>query len=286
MNKLIVTASIALFLALGLYAKSGARPVQQPPQTAPVPTLGSTKKREVRLELSTQQELHGRVQYSISEKQVSIEWVYRGTDGKPLLSFQYEPLRFWPTEVASYGDNMLLVAGKDTLNGSTVIERWTFDSPDPLPAPKFDTATDQIDESGLKIDVVERTQVARITNESAVYRLFKMRGVQDRALVQFFGSRHVQVLNLANGSLSTLFAATPQAALPVQPELLNVKGTRWTADHTVEGYVYMFGELDGGRALYLFDNDRDGTIDLETVLTRQQYRDMQLGKALLYVAFF
>jgi len=264
----------------------GALPQNSQAIAQPSPMYFAMDKRNVRLEVTAPISVWGEASYFVAEQELSFRWFYRASDGKALHSFQSESVRFWPTEVTSCGPNRVLVSGVDPSDGSAVIEIWSLAPPRPFPQVTIDAATGQSVEPSLKFQIVRRRQVAVVRDQGPVYRLFQLRGADNKALVQFGDSRHLSVLDLNSGSLSIMFAATSNGSDPVRPELANVSGTRWCANHADEGYVYYLGAVGPDAFYMLFDHDRDGEIDVDVVLTHATYESLELDQASKYLAWY
>lgn len=244
--------------------------VQRPPASQ-----GSVSKGEVWMQTSLAA-LHADVTWSMQHQKVVLKWGYEAPGGEQRFSMQSELVSFWPTEVASFGPGRLLVTGKDSQDGATVVEHWEFDMPSALPASVLTPA--------LSIPVESRRTVARYTDRGPVRVLWKLQGVANAGLVQFWGDPDLYRMNVANGALTKVLASAPEGSLTVVPELVTVRGSRWSRWHSTEGYIYYLGEV-GSEGLLLFDADLDGTLDGIEVLSSVQFRARGLHQALDYLAF-
>jgi hypothetical protein len=278
--------SLCALLLVPLAGSTAA--LSQSPQSPPSPAFADPEKRLPRLVLS-HPFAHGEVDYFISEKEVVIRWFHRGQDGKPLNSFQTETVSFWPTEVCSFDENRLLVAGKDTDTGQALIELWTFEPPQRLPEPYMHFPSGQMIEPDVHVPVVDRKLLLRWSGHGLVRTMLRRQGTPNGVFVQFHETLHVFDLDVSTGTSSLVFAATavpehPQ--VPVLPELADVTAARWSATHEEWGHVYFLGALPDTRGLYLFDHDKSGTIDEYGLLTLAESRARKLNQGQLYEAFY
>lgn len=232
--------------------------------------------------------VHGIATYHVDEQEVSIEWFFRTPTGAPRSSFQTYPLPFWPTEVASFGTNGVLVAGTSTLTGGISIERWELIPPSALPQPFISPQTGQLVQPGLAVPVKKKVQI--FTSDGArgnVRLLMKRQGTAHQAFVQFWGDRNLYSLDTSSGQLAKVLTIQPDGLVPIVPGLADVDGPRWARKHQEHGYVYHLGKLPGDLAgLFLFDFDLDGALDEIGSLSWDEFWERRLDKALEYQAWY
>lgn len=230
--------------------------------------------------------IHATVEYFLEEKEVALAWRYKTQDGEAHLSYQYEALAFWPTEVASYGKNQLLVSGKDELTGDTVIEAWLFSPPEQAPSTYIDTGTGETLAPYLSVPVTRKTPIYRSREYGTVQSMFKLQGTENKVLLQFWGPRDLFRLDLLTRNLEKVVSVTGDGDLPVLPELASTSSARWSRRHQAEGYVYYLGETAAEEGLFLMDHDLDGEIDEMSLLDYEAYYARLLDQALQYEAFY
>lgn len=136
---------------------------------------------------------------------------------------------FWPTEVGSFGTNMMLVGGTNTLTGAITIERWELAPPSAVPQPFTSPQTGQLVQPGLNVSVKKKVQV--FTSDAArgnVRLLMKRQGMANKAFVQFWGRRNLYSLDTSTGQLAKLLMIQADNLIPVLPGLADASGPRWS----------------------------------------------------------
>jgi hypothetical protein len=263
-----------------------ARAQNQVPR--PLPLFEGLKKRRSNLQLS-QDELRGEAFHSMSEREVHFLWLYKGSQGQNWMSYQDESVSFWPTEVATYGENQILVAGRDPVSGQSIVERWTLTPPSPMPLARVDPTTGEIVEPYIAVKIASKDLVLR-SDLGTIRSVFRLQGTASTVLLHFWESKELYTFDLGSGELKRLFipvADPDDPDVPVLPELTVVHGGRWSATHTVEGHLYMLGGIDDdATSLILADVDLDGKIDTQGAVTIEEFWAKGLDKADQYSAFY
>ncbi len=277
-------AIFALFATtLSAYSQS------QVPQ--PAPLFEGLQKRHPKLNLS-QQALTGEVSYSMDEQEVHFRWLYKGSQGKNRMAHQNESVSFWPTEVAAYDQDQILVAGRDTVSGNAIVERWTLAPPNPMPLPRVDPTTGVIEEPYVTVQVLSKRRILS-TSEGTIWSMFRLHGTASSVMVQFWEDKEVHALDTSSGELAPLFlpAANPDYPdVTVIPQLSEVHKYRWSGTHEIEGHVYHLGVVedvnDSHTCLLLFDHDMNGTIDSFGPVPMEEFWARDLDDADKFTAFY
>lgn len=249
--------------------------------------LSDLTKPEARLSTSLEG-LRGEVGYALFERRVEIRWFYRSSDDEPQLAFQNVAVSGWPTEVAGFADDLLLVAQKDPSTGQHFVELWLFDPPSALPAPRIDPATGTPVTPTIQVEVKRRTKIFTAPAAHGPIRvLLRRHGTDDDVFVQFFDQRDLFSLDTSDGTLTKMLTILPDGDLPQVPELADAAKARWARKHSVEGYVYFLGDLEGGAGLVLLDNvGLDGVLDEYGPLDLATFRARGLQNAALFEAYY
>jgi hypothetical protein len=202
-------------------------------------------------------------------KKVEVEWTLPAADPSdpPQMAFQDLAVRYWPSNLLYLGDSKLAVAGKNVLDGSTVLEIWKFE------APKG---------GATSLTAGSRSTVAEVFSTTAygpVVGMWEHAGASTSILVQFDGSFEIAAVDTTTGSINLVLSPTITiGGLPAEPMLTagwhRAYGPR---DHSSLGYIYGFtNETDvlfdndddvTVSKLIMVDSDRDGSIDYTSVLT-------------------
>ncbi len=226
---------------------------------------------------TSQDWLFATVEYDLSQKNMVIQWRYRTGDGQAHFSFQTEALAFWPTEVASYGEDRILVAGRDELTGDTVIEEWLFD-------------TSSLSTSAvapyLSVPVKSKTSAFRSSTFDTVRVMFKVQGVSGKVFIQFWTDRDLYVMQPPTREVTKVLSVAPDGTIPVLPELQATSLARFSRHHEVEGYVYYLGDTEAEEGLFLMDHDLDGELDEYGPLDTDTFYARQLDQGDLVVEFY
>ena len=242
---------------------------------------------EVRLTLSLAG-VHGEVGFTVEWKRITVVWLHRSPAGEPRMSFQDYQVDYWPSEVASFGTDGMLVAGKDRRTGTVLIERWELDPTESLPSPSVSPEAGELVGATLSVPVKKRTLVYKDDGARGnIHLLMKRQGTDTCAFVQFKTQRDLYSLDTSTGALTKVLSVQPDGLVPVVPALAELKGGRWSRKHRTQGYVYYLGE-HGEPALgfYLFDRNLDGELDEHGLLTIEQHWERRLHQALDYDACY
>jgi hypothetical protein len=191
--------------------------------------------------------------------------------------------RFDPNAVAVLDGNRLLVAGV-TDDQHTVIVRWDFTWPSPMPAPQTDPATGI---TTVALQVRDRRGISRIYLGTAPpdRRVHSMCGLvredalSSHALVVWSDNGDIGLLDIETGATSLLASGEIAAGAFVIPSLGSVAYNHiGFAERFDLGYTYeLYREtVLGSRtavwpATLLVDSDRDGVVDGFRVLERSEW---------------
>jgi hypothetical protein len=234
--------------------------------------------------------------YSLSEKTVSIQWTWTTTGPEPKqYSWQTEAVSFWPTEVVAAGDSRVAIAGKR--GDTTIVELWQFGTPT-IPQPIQD-AFGNVLYPELVVPITSKTVIfsESVVGRDIVRFMFNNpippQGVVASLFVHFYDSKDLYRIDVFSDSdvvtSTKIISSTPDPSTPVIQRLGDPFTMSWGADHESIGYVYVFGTsiddtpLD---ALVLFDSDRNGTIDGHLTLDGPTWNSQGWGDGDNYVAFF
>ena len=215
----------------------------------------------VRLPVDNQQ-VTCSVTYDMVGKKIALEWRSQAHDGE-VAAVQDEAVSFWPTAVAVFGENKLLVAGKRDARGrdNTVIELWTLApiAQGPLKVgPLGGPLTWQPYSVSItsKETVYDRHDVGR----DIVKAMFVHAGTVDSVLALFHDSRDLYTISTSTGAYSVELSAQ------TEPALADDYTTFWSGEHSFHGYTYVLGrswETNAGQPnLVLTDADKDGSLDV------------------------
>lgn len=189
-------------------------------------------------------------------------------------------------------DDELLVAGVSS-TGRTMVQRWLFVWPDPMPQPEVDPETG-LDSVEVVVPGLQRTNVYTgppgTSPPKIITGICGLRngsGATTKALAQFAAPNDVMQLNLGTGAMTLLASETGAGATLGAVSSLGIKhySSIGIRDHYVDGYLYAFNlgssassSFYGGAPvddddvrLYLVDTDRNGTIDSAMQMSTIQF---------------
>lgn len=183
------------------------------------------------------------------------------------------PVRFMPTAVEFIGPTALAVSG--CVGGFSVIEVWGLKRP--LLLQEVSGGPSTLVPQGR--DYI-RLVYAKTAVGGAGYarQMIWNRGKTRSLFCLFEGETDVFELTwpLAEG----LGSVTSMASSAIHPVLLGKPFDHTTSgDHSIEGYVYMFGvlgELDLQPSLVLRDSDRDGVVDVVSAMQAPELAALKL----------
>lgn len=227
-------------------------------------------------------DVSGRATYSLSKKVVRIQW-RRKVNGHVYYSNQDIPTGFWPTEVCAERYGGLYVAGKQALDGNTIIQLWKFLDVQPLPAPYTDPQGNTI-YPPLNLPVTSKVLVysADEPGRRLVRFMFPNLGSGGQSLfVNFFDSKDLYEVTL-DGTITKRVAALPDplGGCPVVGELSDERyDNRMAAEHGTLGYIYMMGmnapDDSGVWGVVFRDVDKDGALDVDDTLLLSSPEDVE-----------
>lgn len=166
---------------------------------------------------------------------------------------------YWPTGIAPRGGSVLYVGGTRA-NGETVIERWTFEIPTPLPE---------------QAEIFERTSVtsiysARASGRTHVAQLAPTVGFPG-VVVQYHDSRDLWIYRESTAAW-TLGASPVSGPALLVPELSEVVWTTLGAlSHKTLGAMYVLGSDTLDHCLVIWDGNKDGVLDSSRTLDTQAW---------------
>lgn len=300
---LCATGAFAAAASLGPRAISLGAPVSSPMGAAqqvvssgpPPPALRGADKSAVPFPINNP-EIKNRVSYDTLGKYVTVKWTAKNGNQWSVIASQDEPVLYWPTEVAYFGANKILVAGKRDARGKhkTVIEIWEFDQVGDVPA----IVTDEYGRQSytpFSVPILSKTVVydAAAAGRDMVRTMFRFEGTAGSVLIHFWDSNDLYSLDTSTQAVELVLASAIGSGAEVQPALANPYTDRWSAEHNTHGYIYVLvadqntpeGVHD---PLVLYDGDKNGTLDpgTSTTVSDSNWASQGFGSANQYVRFF
>lgn len=275
MNKLATWVASAAILVLAFYSLVGNAPGAKPPQSIQSPgyssVLGSG------LGAASFRDYGNGIGCSIhvvfDSQTLGFEWRHApgyqlGDD--PSVLYSSESLWYWPNYVEWISDADLIVAGVSPRDGSTVIERWTYDTDPNLPS--VTQVTDDQGNIKLNWDLPSRLSVKQVWSSSSsspgpVTYAKENLADSSKVFIRFLNSPDVNELDLTNGAMSVVAASQPGSPMTIPelaaPVMWEVGGA--AVEHAAEGFVYLFSSNwrmgETVQHVFLIDQDRDGLLD-------------------------
>lgn len=221
--------------------------------------------------------------YSKHESTVIVRGRYfvDGDRSKEVESVRTWRVGYFPTWVATVGENVMCVAGKRA-TGNTVIELWTFAAPvhtyaySELGGPPEHTVT--IASPSVSVLYDANTAGRRIVRTCVPI----FGGPALRILVQFADSNELCALDVQQKTLTLV--ATPDPARAVGgvfllPLLTQKYRNAYVVEHPTWGWCFMLSELadtppddpSAANLVFLNDQDKDGVIDHAQQLSPSEF---------------
>lgn len=230
--------------------------------TPPDPALLLDKDHEMNPRLATSLDgLTGRLDYFWDPREVTIEWSVTYADDFVRVMHQSFPVNVWVTDLCGFEEDVLLVTGKDATTGQTVIERWDFDVPETLPLAYIDLASGELIHPEPRITIEKTRVVYADSTRGPVRVMLRRHGTASKVLLHLWDDKSLGSYDVETGEYELLYHPDPGHGVPSVPYLATLSGSRWSRHHSVEGYVYGFGQVDPDHTLILFDHDLDGDFD-------------------------
>jgi len=278
MTYLLAAFSASMLGMRGSAAPPSQAPIEPPPITMSGPPQG------VRFFSSPNRQVHMRAYWVADERQLLISSYHQSAAPTAKTAELYK-VRYWPTCTNRLADGSLLVCGKGPRNGNTIIERWRF-GPPVYPLAITTPGSPGIG-AGPLLDVDE-VYDQKVTGRDLVERIVPLWGsTHERALAMFADSDDVYSIDLESGGL--LLIASPLVKPDsVHAPILSRVDTAWSRELVSGAYVYAFEDKDvsDGATPYLFvlyDNNKDGIIDANAVLTKTTFDALGYGSAASWV---
>lgn len=188
------------------------------------------------------------VKLDTKDKLIRFDWRF-DAGGKRCYVTQRITVDYWPTAAAAL-DGSVIVAGKRSDDGSTILERWTYtitQLPDAL-LPQWST------EPLLHTHEAGR-RVVRI-----MHGAHGVSGAKGAVLLQYADSRDVRLFDVDSGVEQVVFSADTHPSLEA-----STWRRMWSAEHPTFGYVYViYADPDtpaANEVLVIRDTDKDGDLD-------------------------
>lgn len=207
--------------------------------------------------------LVGWVRIDTRKKKLSLRWSYDDATGERAFHNETFDLNYWPTAAAHITDQRLdkgehlVVAGKRSSNGHTVLERWDLS----LAALPDDTNSTTVQVTTLVDQAVQ--------GKSGVRVMAPTHGVPGSVYVHDRDSRDLYLFDVT--TLTESLQVTPGQV----PQLgLDSVKLLWGGRTQAGSYAYVYQcnfshHTDGG--VVLFDDDSNGTFDRWTPFTSTQW---------------
>ncbi len=197
-------------------------------------------------------ELHAVIEVHTSRKEVHLNWWWGEVNNS---SAQVKALEFWPTAATLIdpGGDTFYVAGKDSITGRMVVEKWVLTSFSPVPT---DATIGHKYSAKIVRQPVYQGSVATVNGARFLYPAW---GAPTPSLfVHMADTGDLKRLDLATGVLSAGVSAA------AAPSLQNgAWSTVYSGEHPDQGVVYVYNSSPayGLSCFVLLDQDKDGMPD-------------------------
>lgn len=212
---------------------------------------------------------------------ISFSWVRVSGAGNTLYYKEKESTWFWPQTAEWISETVLLVAGKSTRDGASVLQQWKYedDPAKPQVISSYDPATGQTTHQWHVPNRLSVQQEPIDPNLPPIHWIKESPGASGHVFVFVEGG---DVFDLELGSGVYSLAASPLLGAPLHVPAMGFPALcgGYGLEHLTDGYVYsVSSDLhnldDSVEFVYLIDEDKDGVLDRwETIQTLQAAGDI------------
>ncbi len=235
-------------------------------------------------------ELRGSVRIGTDKREIRLTWSWHapsdpGTHYSSLN--QTFTTAFQPTSADSLAGGSLLVAGLNGTTGRTVIELWKFTPPTTVPVTDILTGEASYEMSPMPLESRRTLFSEKVTGMAGVRCMFSMSSNNSKALVQFWDSKDLYEMSWGGAGPVLWTILYSESVCPALGK--SEYDAFWRGNHTTRGFVYVMADEDNycvQPTLFLFDADRDGSIDSWKTVDVREHEDPDLRLTTNFLSLF